>query len=54
MTAQVAAIGSAVEIAARIAAYRRAGADHVAVAPSTADDRAGRGVLSALTHEAVA
>ncbi len=54
MTAQVAAVGSAVEIAARIAAYRRAGADHVAVAPSTADDPAGRGVLGALIREAVA
>jgi alkanesulfonate monooxygenase SsuD/methylene tetrahydromethanopterin reductase-like flavin-dependent oxidoreductase (luciferase family) len=54
MTAQVAAVGSAAEIAARIAAYRRAGADHVAVAPSTADDPAGRGVIGALTREAVA
>jgi probable F420-dependent oxidoreductase len=54
MTAQVAAVGSAAEIAARIAAYRRAGADHVAVAPSTADDPAGRGAIGALTRDAVA
>jgi probable F420-dependent oxidoreductase len=53
MTAQVAAVGSAAEISARIAAYR-AGADHVAVAPSTADDPAGRGVIGVLTREAVA
>jgi probable F420-dependent oxidoreductase len=53
MTAQVAAVGSAVEIAARIAAYLRAGADHVAVAPSTAEDPAGRGVFEALTRAVV-
>jgi probable F420-dependent oxidoreductase len=54
MTAQVGAVGSAAEISARIAAYHRAGADHVAVAPSTADDPAGRGVMGALAREAVA
>jgi probable F420-dependent oxidoreductase len=52
MLTQVGAVGSAVEIAARIAAYRRAGADHVAVAPSTAEDPAGRGVLEALSLSA--
>ncbi len=54
MIAQVAAVGSAVEVAARVAAYRRAGADHVAVAPSTGEDHAGHGVLEALTRQAVA
>jgi probable F420-dependent oxidoreductase len=51
LIAQVAAVGSTVDIAARIAAYHRAGADHVAVAPSTAEDPAGRSALEALTHE---
>jgi probable F420-dependent oxidoreductase len=54
MTARVAAVGSVSEIAARIAAYRKAGADHIAVAPSTANDPAGRGLLEALIREAVA
>jgi probable F420-dependent oxidoreductase len=54
MTAQVAGIGSATEIAARIAAYHQAGADHVAVVPSTAEDPAGHDVFKALTREAVA
>jgi probable F420-dependent oxidoreductase len=47
---QVAAVGSTVDIAARIAAYHRAGADHVAVAPSTAEDPAARSTLEALTR----
>jgi probable F420-dependent oxidoreductase len=51
MTAQVGAVGNADEIAARIAAYRRAGADHVAVAPSTADDPAARRLLAALARQ---
>ena len=54
LAAQVGAIGSAREIAARISAYRDAGADHVGVAPSTAEDPAGRRVLAALAREAVA
>jgi probable F420-dependent oxidoreductase len=46
---QVCAIGSAEEVAARVAAYHDAGADVVGVAPSTAEDPAGRGVLAALS-----
>ena len=48
---QIAAVGTPSEIATRIAAYHEAGADHVAVAPSTAEDPAGRGVLSAVAQE---
>jgi probable F420-dependent oxidoreductase len=44
---QVCAIGSAAEVAARISAYHDAGADVVGIAPSTAADPAGRGVLAA-------
>jgi probable F420-dependent oxidoreductase len=44
----VCALGSAESVAARVAAYREAGADVVGVAPSTAEDPRGRGVLSAL------
>jgi len=54
LAAQVAAVGSADEIAARIAAYRDAGADHVAVAPSTGEDAAGSAVLEAVARRAVA
>jgi probable F420-dependent oxidoreductase len=54
LTAQVAAVGSAAEIAARIGAYHEAGADQVGVVPSTAEDPAGRGVMQALTQQAVA
>lgn len=54
LAAQVGAIGSARDIAARISAYHEAGADHVGVAPSTAEDPAGRGLLAALAREAVA
>lgn len=50
---QIAAVGTPSEIAARIGAYYQAGADHVAVAPSTAEDPAGRGVLRALGRELV-
>lgn len=46
----IAAVGSPSEIAARIAAYHDAGADHVALVPSTAEDPAGRGVLEVLTR----
>ncbi|HWO69080.1 MAG TPA: LLM class F420-dependent oxidoreductase [Umezawaea sp.] len=44
----VCALGSAAEVRERIAAYHHAGADHVGVAPSTADDPAGRRVLAAV------
>jgi probable F420-dependent oxidoreductase len=54
LTAKLAAVGSGAEIAARITAYHEAGADHVGVVPSTAEDPAGRRVLEALAREAVA
>lgn len=54
LVAEIGAVGSTSEIAARIAAYHDAGADHVAVAPSTAEDPAGRRVLEALAREVVA
>jgi probable F420-dependent oxidoreductase len=54
LVAQVAAVGSAADIAARIAAYHDAGADHVGVVPSTAEDPAGRGVQGALGQRALA
>ncbi|PRY37364.1 LLM class F420-dependent oxidoreductase [Umezawaea tangerina] len=44
----VCAIGSAARVRDRIADYHRAGADHVGVVPSTADDPAGRRVLAAV------
>jgi probable F420-dependent oxidoreductase len=49
---RIAAIGSDREIAARIDAYHDAGADHVAVVPSTAEDPAGRRVLEVLARHA--
>ncbi len=45
---EVGAFGDAREVAARIAAYRDAGADHVGIVPSTAEDPAGERVLAAL------
>jgi probable F420-dependent oxidoreductase len=54
LAARVAALGGPAEIAARIAAYHEAGADQVAVVPSTAEDTAGRGVLGALARELAA
>ncbi|MET1071035.1 MAG: LLM class F420-dependent oxidoreductase, partial [Umezawaea sp.] len=44
----VCAIGSAADVRDRIAEYHRVGADHVGIAPSTADDPAGRRVLAAV------
>jgi alkanesulfonate monooxygenase SsuD/methylene tetrahydromethanopterin reductase-like flavin-dependent oxidoreductase (luciferase family) len=44
----VGAIGSARDVARRIRAYHEAGADHIGVAPSTAEDPAGRSLLAAL------
>ena len=46
---RVGAAGSAEAIVARISAYHDAGADVVGVAPSTAEDPGGRGVLTALS-----
>ena len=47
---QVGALGDASKLAARISAYHEAGADHVAVAPSTAEDPGGRAALQALAQ----
>jgi probable F420-dependent oxidoreductase len=47
LVAHVAAVGSRPEIVERIAAYHDAGADLVAVAPSTAEDPGGAAVLAA-------
>jgi probable F420-dependent oxidoreductase len=44
----VCALGSQADVAARIAEYHAAGADTVAVVPSTAEDPGGRAVLGAL------
>jgi probable F420-dependent oxidoreductase len=47
---QIGALGSSGQIAARVAAYHDAGADHVAVVPSTAEDPAGLRLLDAVTQ----
>ncbi|GAA5165804.1 LLM class F420-dependent oxidoreductase [Pseudonocardia eucalypti] len=52
LVAAVGAVGSMTRIAGRIAEYRRAGADHVAVVPATAEDPAGAKVLAELAMEA--
>jgi alkanesulfonate monooxygenase SsuD/methylene tetrahydromethanopterin reductase-like flavin-dependent oxidoreductase (luciferase family) len=44
----VSALGSAARIAARLRAYREAGADCIAVVPSTAEDPGGRATLSSV------
>jgi probable F420-dependent oxidoreductase len=54
LVARVTAVGSAGEIAARIGAYHDAGADHVGVVPSTAEDPAGCGVQGALAKQVLA
>jgi probable F420-dependent oxidoreductase len=51
LVAQVGAVGRAEEISRRVAAYHEAGADHVGVVPSTAEDPAGRRVMAALASE---
>lgn len=53
LVAQIGAFGSASEIAGRIAAYHEAGADHVGIVPSTAEDPGGRRVMAALAQAAV-
>jgi probable F420-dependent oxidoreductase len=47
LLAAVGALGTAEEVAARVAEYHAAGADRVGIAPSTAEDPAGLGVLRA-------
>lgn len=49
LPAAVGAIGSASEVIARIESYFDAGADHVGIVPATAEDHAGRRVLSAVS-----
>jgi probable F420-dependent oxidoreductase len=51
---QVGAIGSARDVGERVRAYRDAGADHVAVAPSTAEDPAGRRLFELLARGSAA
>jgi probable F420-dependent oxidoreductase len=48
LIAQVCAVGSRAEIVNRVAAYHRAGADHVAVVPSTVEDPGGTAAFAAL------
>jgi probable F420-dependent oxidoreductase len=48
---RIGAVGSAEEVLARISAYHHAGADVVGVAPATAGDPGGRGVLAALSGQ---
>jgi probable F420-dependent oxidoreductase len=45
LVAQIGALGDPGEILARVAAYHAAGADHVAIVPSTAEDPAGGRLL---------
>jgi len=54
LTEQVTAVGSGAEVTERIAAYHEAGADHVGVVPTTAEDPAGRSLLAALTAKTAA
>ena len=53
LIAHVGLLGGAPEIAEGIAAYHRAGADHIGVVPSTAEDPAGAAVLAACVQAAV-
>jgi probable F420-dependent oxidoreductase len=53
LAAAVGAIGDESQIADRIAEYEAAGADSVALVPSTAEDPAGTGLLGALARERV-
>jgi probable F420-dependent oxidoreductase len=53
LLAQIGAVGSAEQVSARVAAYRGAGADHVAVVPSTAEDPGGARVLEAVCRQPV-
>jgi probable F420-dependent oxidoreductase len=48
LIAQVCAVGSRAEVVNRAAAYHRAGADHVAVVPSTVEDPGGTAAFAAL------
>ena len=48
----VCAVGGTHDISARVDDYRQAGADHIGIAPSTAEDPAGRRALEALLRTA--
>jgi alkanesulfonate monooxygenase SsuD/methylene tetrahydromethanopterin reductase-like flavin-dependent oxidoreductase (luciferase family) len=48
LIAQVCAVGSRAEIVNRVDAYHRAGADHVAIVPSTVEDPGGSAAFAAL------
>jgi probable F420-dependent oxidoreductase len=54
LLAQIGALGSFTQISRRIAEYHDAGADHVAVVPSTAEDHAGRCMLEQLSRRVLA
>jgi probable F420-dependent oxidoreductase len=54
LIAQVGALGTADEVRRRVSAYHEAGADQVGIVPSTAEDPAGRCLLTALARQAVA
>lgn len=54
LIAQIAALGSSDEIAERVSAYHDAGADHVALVPSTAEDPGGRSLLDAIARQVAA
>jgi probable F420-dependent oxidoreductase len=54
LIARIAALGSPSEIADRISAYHDAGADHVAVVPSTAEDPSGRNLFNSIARPVVA
>jgi probable F420-dependent oxidoreductase len=54
LIAAVGALGTADEVARRIGAYHEAGADHVGIVPSTAEDPAGERLLAALARPVVA
>jgi len=47
---RIGALGDSGQIAARVAAYHDAGADHVAIVPSTAEDPGGMRLLDAVTQ----
>lgn len=53
LISRIGAIGTESEVMARIDAYYEAGADHVALVPSTAEDPGGRGLLEALAGRVV-
>jgi probable F420-dependent oxidoreductase len=54
LVAQIGALGDSGEVLARVAAYHAAGADHVAIVPSTAEDPAGRRLLDAVIQARMA